>query len=427
MKKKLSLDTLAIQAGEAPNENSYGAIRLPLHMSTSFEMPELGEELLESMFLSTDRPQYHCYTRWTNPTLRAFEDRMAALEGAEAGLAFAGGMAAISSLLLTYLSQGDHIIVSDACYYGTLEFMGSHLPRWGIQVSRVNTSDLEAVKAAVRPNTKIIYIETPANPLLRVADIAALADVAHTAKALFVVDSTFAGPTLQQPLSLGADYVIHSATKYLCGHGDALGGVIVGNKQGLYKIRTDGLLHLGGTMSPFNAWLILRGIMTLPVRMERHCQNALTIARFLETHPAITRVNYPGLESHPQHVLAKRQMLGGFGGMISIQLRGGLSAMMSLMEKVKVFTFATSLGHLRSMLYYYSTDVLLQMQPALDPRQKADILEWMGKDGVVRINVGLEEINDLIEDLDQALKGRTLRSRVAPFAFKAMLEKMTQG
>ncbi len=425
--KKLSIDTLAIQAGEDPHETASEAMRLPIEMSTSFKMPDFGPDLFDTMLLSSDRPKYHTYTRWTNPTLRAFEDRVAALEGAEAGLAFAGGMAAISALALTLLSQGDHVIVSDVCYMGAVELFGLHLTRFGIQVSRVNTSDPQAVQEAIRPNTKLIYVETPSNPILRISNISLLADIAHAAGAVLAVDSTFAGPTLQRPIELGADYVIHAATKYLCGHGDALGGVIAGSKEDLHKIRLDGLVHFGGALSPFNAWLIMRGMMTLPVRMERHCKNTLKIAQFLEAHPAVRRVNYPGLESHPQHDLARRQMPNGYGGVLSIVLKGGIGAAVALAEKVRVFTFATSLGHLRSMLYFYPTETFTAPPPLLSADQHADVIRWMGKDGVMRLNVGLEDVDDLIADLDQALKGRTAKSLMAPLAYRMFMKGQAQA
>lgn len=425
--RKLSIDTLAIQAGENPDDSASAAMRLPLEMSTSFKMPEFGPELFDTMFLSSDRPKHHTYTRWTNPTLRAFEDRIAALEEGEAGLAFAGGMAAISGLATTLLSQGDHVIISDVCYMGALELFGMHLPRFGIQVSRVNTSDPQAVQEAMRSNTKLIYVETPSNPILRISDIQLLAEIAHAWGVALVVDSTFAGPTLQRPLDLGADFVIHSATKYLCGHGDALGGVIVGSKGALHKVRLDGLIHFGGALSPFNAWLIMRGMMTLPLRMERHCSNTLKIARFLETHPAVRKVIYPGLESHPHYALAQRQMPNGCGGVLSMILKGGIGTAVALAEKIRVFSFATSLGHLRSMLYYYPTETFTAPPPPLGPAQHADLVDWMGKEGVIRINVGLEDADDLIADLDQALKGRSFKSMLAPLAYRMLVKEHAKG
>jgi cystathionine beta-lyase/cystathionine gamma-synthase len=304
-----------------------------------------------------------------------------------------------------------------------VELFGLHLGRQGIEVSLVDTSDLDQVRAALQPNTRMVYVETPANPILRLSNIQALAEIARDAEALLVVDSTWATPCLQRPLALGADYVIHSATKYLNGHGDALGGVIVGPAEGVHRIRKEALVHLGGAMSPFNAWLIARGLVTLPLRMARHSESASIIARFLEGHPAVSRVVYPGLESHPHHDLARRQM-SGFGGMLTFQLKRGLGAAITLAEKVRLFTYATSLGHARSLLFYYPTDLYVDTAPYLSNAQKARIREWMGE-GIVRVSVGLEEPQDLIADLDQALRARTVKGLVGPAAY-AVLKRLSQ-
>ncbi len=415
-------ETIAIHAGEEPDPRT-GALRLPIEMATSFKLPGFGPKLFDALLMTSKRPP-HAYTRWSNPTLRALEIRMAALEGARAAVTTATGMAAVSALLLTFLSQGDHVVASEVCYAGSVELLGEHLPRLGIEVSLVDTSDVDQVQAALRPNTRLIYVETPANPILRIADIAALAGVAHRAGALLAVDSTFAGPTLQRPLALGADYVLHSLTKYLNGHGDALGGIILGPQDGIRRIRKEMLVHLGGAMSPFNAWLIVRGLATLPLRMERHCQNAMQIARFLENHPRVKRVVYPGLESHPHHELARRQMstgagAPGYGGMITFQLKGGLGAAITLSEKIRLFKYATSLGHAHSLLFYYPTDLYVDAVPYLDGGQKARLREWMG-DGLVRASVGLEDPQDLIADLDRALRGRTFKGLVGPLVYRLL-------
>ena len=410
------LETLAIHAGAEPDPET-GALTIPLHMSTTFKLPGFGTQLFDALLMTSDRSP-HVYARWGNPTARALEDRLAALEGAEAALATATGMAAVSAIMFTFLGSGDHMVASEVCYAGSVELFGQHLPRLGIQVSLVDTSDVDQVRAAVRPETRLVYVETPANPILRIADIAALAKVAHEAGAVLVVDSTFAGPVLQRPLAMGADYVVHSLTKYLNGHGDALGGVVLGPREGIHRIRKEMLVHLGGAMSPFNAWLIVRGLATLPLRMERHCQNALEVARFLETHPRVERVVYPGLESHPHHALARQQM-SDFGGMLTFQLKGGLGAAITLGEKVQLFKYATSLGHAHSLLFYYPTDLYVDSVPYLDGAQKARIREWMG-DGIVRASIGLENVQDLIADLDQGLRGRTLKGLVGPLAYRLM-------
>jgi cystathionine beta-lyase/cystathionine gamma-synthase len=302
-----------------------------------------------------------------------------------------------------------------------VELFGLHLPRFGIEVSLVDTSDPQQVSAALRPNTRLVYVETPANPILRIADISALAGIAHEVGARLVVDSTFATPALQKPFALGADFVIHSLTKYLNGHGDALGGVVLGREEDILKIRREMLVHVGGALSPFNAWLILRGLVTLPLRMLQHCASAQKVAEFLESHPNVKRVVYPGLESHPQHALAARQM-SGFGGMLTFQLKGGLGAAISLSEKIKVFSYATSLGHAHSLLFYYPSDVYVDAVTYLSAAQKRSIREWMGE-GIVRASIGLETPDDLTRDLDNALRGRTLRGAVGPLAYRFLKKK----
>jgi methionine-gamma-lyase len=426
----LSLDTLAVHAGEEPDPVT-GALTPAMHMSAAFQLPGFGPKLFDALTMDSSEPPY-AYARWGNPTTRALEEKIAALEAPStdhsregvAALALASGMAAVSALLFTFLQSGDHLVASEVCYAGSVEMFGLHLRRHGIQVSLVDTSDLKEVEAALRPETKIIYVETPANPILRIADIRALSEIARQAGALLLVDSTWAGPCLQRPLNLGADYVIHSATKYLNGHGDALGGVIVGPSEGIHRLRKEGLVHLGGTLSPFNAWLIARGLATLPLRMARHCDSALILARFLADHPAVSRVFYPGLESHPHHDLARRQM-SAYGGMLTFQLRQGLGAAITLAEKIRLFTYATSLGHARSLIFYYPTDLYIDAATYLTDEQKAGIREWTG-DGIVRVSAGLEDPDDLIADLDQALRARTVKGMVGPAAYQA-LKRLQQG
>ncbi len=411
---ELEFETLAVHAGESADPAS-GALRQPIHMATTFKLPKFGIKLFEALMMDSARPPF-AYTRWGNPTLRALEDRLKALEGAQAALATASGMAAVSALVFTFLSSGDHLVASEVCYAGSVELFGLHLPRFGIEVSLVDTSDLEQVRAALRPNTKMIYTETPANPILRIADIRALANIAHQAGALLAVDSTFAGPCLQKPISLGADFVVHSLTKYLNGHGDALGGAILGSEKHVQRMRKEMLVHLGGALSPFNAWLISRGLVTLPMRMAQHCQNAQSVARFLEDHPKVERVFYPGLESHPHHELAARQMTD-FGGMLTFQLKGGLGAAITLAEKIRLFSYATSLGHAHSLLFYYPTDMYIDAMPFYTTEQKDRIRLWTGE-GLVRASVGLENADDLMRDLDQALKARTFKGLIGPLAYQ---------
>ena len=415
-----TFETMAVHAGEEADPQT-GALRQPLHMSTTFKLPGFGVKLFDALFMENADSAY-VYTRWGNPTLRALEKRLAKLEGAEACVVTASGMAAVSALLLTLLSSGDHLIASEVCYAGSQALMGLHLPRFGVEVSLVDTSDLDAVQAALRPNTKFIFTETPANPILRIADIQALREIAHGAGVPLAVDSTFASPAVQQPLALGADYVIHSLTKYINGHGDALGGAVLGRDEEMQRVRKEMLVHLGGALSPFNAWLINRGLTTLPVRMEKQCENALKVARFLEGHPKVERVFYPGLESHPHHALASRQM-SAFGGMLTFQLKDGLGAAINLAEHIKLFQYATSLGHAHSLLFYYPTDIYIDALPFLNAEQKIRIREWTGE-GIVRASIGLENADDLIADLDRALNAKTVKGMLGPAAYELLKKFM---
>jgi methionine-gamma-lyase len=409
-------ETLAVHEGEEPDPVT-GALRHPIQMSTTFKLPKFGYKLFDALLMDSHNPPF-AYSRWSNPTLRSLEERLAKLEEAEAAVVTASGMAAVSSLLFTYLSSGDHVIASEVCYAGSVELFGQHLPRFGIEVSLVDTSDPDQIRNALKPNTKLVYVETPANPILRISDIYTISSITHDVGAKLVVDSTWASPVIQKPLQLGADFVIHSLTKYINGHGDALGGAVMGFEDDIQKIRKDMLVHLGGALSPFNAWLINRGLVTLPLRINQQCQSAERIAQFLEDHPKVEKVFYPGLLSHPHHELAQAQM-SKFGGMITFQLKGRLGAAITLAEKIKIFQYATSLGHAHSLLFYYPFDMYVESVPYLTPIQKKGIREWMG-DGIVRVSVGLENPDDLIADLDQALNSTTVKGAVGPLAYKMM-------
>jgi cystathionine gamma-synthase/methionine-gamma-lyase len=351
----------------------------------------------------------HLYVRWSHPAARLLEQKAASLEGGSHAIAFASGMAAISGVFLTFLKAGDHVVGSDVCYMGTQGLFGRFLPRLGIDVSPVNTSRPEEIERALKPNTKIIYLETPANPLLRLTDIKRVANLARQTGALLVVDSTWATPAIQKPLELGADLVVHSATKYLNGSGDALGGLVIGRDPKLIqRLRQEALVHFGGAIGPFNAWLIARGLSSLPVRMRQHSRTALEVARFLESHSAVARVYYPGLASHPQHSLAKRQMAQP-GGMITFQLKRGVAAAAYLTTHVRVITHAVSLGHPRSLIFYYPTEDYLDALAYIPESGRKAIRDWMGS-GLARLSIGLESAADVIEDLGQALRGTSSTS-----------------
>jgi len=391
--------TKAIHAGEAP-DTATRASAPNIVMSTTFTVEADTGFSVEG--LSDNDPWI--YTRWGNPTVGQLEEKLAALEGAEAAVAFASGMSAISSLLLHLLRAGAHAVVSDVAYAALSEMTNEMLPSLGIQITKVNASVLEDVKAAVRPDTKLVYIETPCNPLLRLTDIKAVAAIAHSVGALLAVDSTFATPAATKPLLLGADFVVHSLTKYLGGHGDALGGVVLGSKEALLPLRKKTAVRLGGSLSPFNAWLIMRGLATFPLRMRAHQENALAIASWLEKHPAISRVIYPGLPSHPQHELALRQM-NNFSGMLTFRtVEDGRAAARRIAARLRIIHYAVSLGHHRSLLFYLGSKELFETTFRFDTEaQRRSWYDFAG-DGVFRFSVGLEDPADLIADLDEALR-----------------------
>jgi methionine-gamma-lyase len=392
--------TLAIHAGEAPDPAT-GASSPNIVMSSTFvtEKPE-GFSAYE---LDEDSP--FVYTRWANPTVRQLEQKMAVLEGAEACSAFASGMAAASAILFAELSSGDHVVLSDVAYAGIAELSRDTLPRLGIGVTKVDTSDLAALAAAMRPETKLVFIDTPCNPLLKLTDIAAATEIAHDAGARLAVDSTFASPVGSKPLALGADYVMHSATKYIGGHGDAVGGLVCGKADLIRPLTSEAIVHYGGVMSPFNAWLIARGAATLPLRMKAHEETALAVARWLDSDPRVAQVNYPGLQSHPQHELARRQMTN-FSGMMSFQLKGseadGLAAAERMGTDLGVIHYAVSLGHHRSLICWMPTEAMIGNSFNLEGAQADAYRDWAGP-GIFRFSVGLEDADDLIRDLDAVL------------------------
>jgi cystathionine beta-lyase/cystathionine gamma-synthase len=389
------LQTTAIHAGEKPDavtRASSPSIVMSSSFVTDADTPFSAQNLQDqSTFF---------YTREGNPTVQQLEQKLAALENAEACVAFSSGMAAISALIFHLLKPGDHVLMSDVAYVGAAELMKGLIPSLGIQVTRVNTTDLEAVEAAIRPHTKLIHIETPCNPIVRLSDIQAIAEIAHTAGVKLSVDSTFATPVATRPLQLGADFVVHSLSKYLCGHGDAIGGALLGTTEEMSRVRHL-LIHMGGALSPFNAWLIMRGITTLPIRMKTHEENALKVARFLEAHPQVKRVIYPGLPSHPQYELATRQM-HNYSGMIAFQTKNPTAVVQAFAKHLQIIHYAVSLGHQRSLIYYISTQELLETSFTLDERQTADYRSYAG-DGVFRFSVGLEDFEDICKDLESSM------------------------
>jgi methionine-gamma-lyase len=388
--------TLAVHAGESPDEIT-GASSPSIVMSTTFKTKDA--EAFSIKDFGDDMP--YIYTRWGNPTIEQLQEKLRVLEGAESCLAFASGMAATSALLLGFLSKGDHLIVSDVQYAGSAELVRNTLPRFGVEVTPVDTTDAAQIANAMRENTRLVFIETPINPILRLADIEAIAKVCRAAGVRLAVDSTFASPVITRPIELGADFVIHSLTKYIGGHGDALGGALLGPWDELSKLNEEALVHYGGVISPFNAWLIMRGIATLPLRMQAHSQNAQRVAEFLEEHPAVRRVNYPGLPSHPQHDLALRQM-SGFSGMLSFQVEDGPTLAAAMIDGLRVIHYAVSLGHHRSLVYWIGTDAIMESSYRLEGDQLIAFREFAGE-GVMRLSVGLEDAEDLCCDLDAVL------------------------
>jgi cystathionine gamma-synthase len=390
--------TTVLHAGDAPREIGQPVGAAPVLSTTYFTHPDAVG--FSASDLKADAP--HFYTRWSNPTLELLENRLAALEGGEAALSFASGMAAIVTLFHDRLAAGDHLVLSNVCYAGVAEYAHHSLPRSGIEVTNVDTSNPQAVAAAMRPNTRLVHIETPANPILRLTDIGAIAEVAHAYGAELSVDSTIATPIGTKPIALGADYVCHSLTKYLCGHGDALGGAVIGRAAKIADLRRNGLIHLGAVLSPFSAYLILRGMETLPLRMARHEANARLVEDFLAGHPKVRRTLWPGSTRHEQSDLARRQMQN-FSGLLSFSVhRDSADMARQLAERLKVFSYAVSLGKTKSLCFFIPTDDILKSSFRLDPAQEAVYRDWAGE-GVFRVSVGLEDPEDLIGDMEQAL------------------------
>jgi cystathionine gamma-synthase len=373
-------NTRAIHAGQEPDPAT-GAVVVPVHLTSTYKQDGVGGL----------RGGYE-YSRSGNPTRTALQDALAALEEGRTGLAFASGLAAEDALLRTVCAPGDHVVLPGDAYGGTFRLVSKVFSRWGVEHTPVDLNDLDALRAAIRPTTRIIWCETPTNPLLNVSDIAALAEVAHSAGALLVVDNTFASPYLQRPLTLGADVVVHSTTKYLGGHSDVVGGALITADPELGEQLAYHQNAMGAVAGPMDAWLVLRGIKTLGVRVDRHSANAARIAEYLLEHPAVGDVLYPGLPQHRHHEIAAKQM-SGFGGMLSFRLRGGEEAALKVCERTRLFTLAESLGGVESLIEHPHR--MTHASAAGSPLEvPADL---------VRLSVGIEDVDDLISDLDQAL------------------------
>jgi methionine-gamma-lyase len=384
------LFTAVIHAGQHPDPLFRG-VSVPIYQSSTFafESAEQGAALFQG------REEGYIYTRIGNPTTKALEDCVAILEKGCGGLATASGMAAISTTYLAFLDRDSHLISTDAVYGPSRTVVESELSRFGVQADFIDTSDIENIKKHLRPNTRLLFIETPANPTIVLTDIKACVELAKEKEIMIVVDNTFSSPALQNPLELGADVVIHSLTKFLNGHSDVVGGMIVAKKEDHFKRLRKVLTLMGGTMDPHQAWLVLRGVKTLALRVEKSQENAMKIARFLDTHPDVSWVNYPGLEGHPQHALAKRQMKG-FGSMLCFGLKGGFEAGRKMINAVKLCTLAVSLGGVESLIQHPAS--MTHAGVSEDERKAAGI-----SDDLIRLSVGCEGYEDLKEDLDQAL------------------------
>jgi len=373
-------ETLALHAGQEPDPLT-GSVVPPIYQVSTYAQDGVGGL----------RNGYE-YSRSGNPTRHALEQCLAALEAGTDGFAFASGLAAEDTLLRAVCAPGDHVVIPDDAYGGTYRLFAAVMSRWGVEWTSARLSDVESVRAAMRPNTRVLWVETPTNPLLNIADIAALADVAHAGGALLAVDNTFASPYLQQPLTLGADVVVHSTTKYIGGHSDVIGGALVAATPELAEKLGYHQNAMGAVAGPFDAWITLRGVKTLPVRMDRHCANAAAVVELLQRHRRVTQVFYPGLPDHPNHDVAARQM-SQFGGMVSFRVEGGEEAAVEVVNSARLFTLAESLGGVESLIEHPGR--MTHASAAGSP------LEVPGD--LVRLSVGLETIDDLLADLEQAL------------------------
>ena len=390
--KKCGLGTTAIHAGTL--KNLYGTLAMPIYQTSTFIF-DSAEQGGRRFALEEDG---YIYTRLGNPTTTVLENKIAALEEGEAAVATSSGMGAISSTLWTVLKAGDHIVTDKTLYGCTFALMNHGLTKFGVEVTFVDTSNLDEVKKAMKKNTRVVYLETPANPNLKIVDLEALAKLAHTnPNTLVIVDNTFATPYMQKPLKLGADIVVHSVTKYINGHGDVIAGLVITNKELADQIRFVGLKDMtGAVIGPQEAYYIIRGMKTFEIRMERHCKNARVVADFLNKHPKIEKVYYPGLETHSGYEIAKKQMKD-FGAMISFELKGGFEAGKALLNNLSLCSLAVSLGDTETLIQHPAS--MTHSPYTKEEREAAGIT-----DGLVRLSVGLENVEDIIADLEQGLE-----------------------
>jgi len=381
-------ETLAVRAGTHRTE--FNEHSDALFLTSSFLFEDAQDAALK---FSNQKPGY-TYSRFGNPTVTAFEERLAALAGAERAIAAGSGMAEILALCMAHLKAGDHVVASNGLFGATIQFFNNYMVKFGVEVSYVPTTDNAAWAAAIKPNTKLFFLETPSNPLTEIADLRALAQIAHEKNILLAVDNSFCTPVLQKPLALGADLVVYSATKYIDGQGRVLGGAVVGSSALIDPIYFF-LRTAGPSLSPFNAWVLLKGLETLPLRMKAHSENALALATWLETQPQVARVHYPGLKSHPQHALAMSQQTLG-GGVVSFELKGGRDAAWKIIDSVQLMSTTSNLGDTRTTITHPATTTHGSL--SAEARAAAGIGE-----GLLRVAVGLEHVDDLIADLQRGL------------------------
>lgn len=389
LEKNFGASSVCIHAGNEVTSQGVAipAVKTPIYMSNIYRLPTDGTEPDWSGIDS------YIYSRNGNVNQFVLEEKLARLENAESCVTLASGVSALASTFFTFLNTGDHVVCSQVCYAAVNLLFRNFLPeKYKIEVSLVDTTDLEAVKNAIKPNTKLIHVETPGNPTTGISDLAEISKIAKEAGALLSVDGTFASPICQSPLELGADLLIHSMTKYINGHGDSLGGCVLGKKELIEKIKTEAMVNVGGVLSPFNAWLVARGMATLPIRMKQINNNGMEVAKFLENHPKVRFVYYPGLESHPQHELAKKQMHGGYSGMICFGLDATEEQHYELLSHLKMIVHAVSLGDGESLIVYNSKN-----------GEKMELYPEVFREGFYRFSIGLEDAEDIIADLEQAL------------------------